>query len=393
VTRPSAFASGRVARAVATTALILPLLAGTSCIIDYDAPESAQSPCGQFQLPAELAERRLWLPNDPGRADTVALATPAAAEQGMHCDLALRPEDSAIVTVVAAGKSTTEQRFGISGRGIGSTVLDAFVGDARISALDVAITDTLTFQHSVTHRIAGVFAPENTMSAARLAARYAAPAIEFDVRLTADSVPLVIHDDDFGRTTGVETLVARTSFAAAQQLNAAAYFSASVAAEPPPALDTLLAYLARTSIPLIFAEIKHDSSFGYDVEARAVLGAARRSGLGRRLVVYSLQTAALRALRAADDSVRLGYMANAYLSTQPAFLRNNRVEYMFYPIGVFSDSNRVVLASLRQTGVQLIGYTSETVSATDAFAQAWPRDLVVADSAPSLFVRPHGQPF
>ena len=50
------------------------------------------------------------------------------------------------------------------------------------------------------HRGASAVAPENTMAAFREAIAVGADGIEFDVRLTRDGVPVVIHDSTLRRT-------------------------------------------------------------------------------------------------------------------------------------------------------------------------------------------------
>ena len=53
----------------------------------------------------------------------------------------------------------------------------------------------------IAHRGASGYAPENTLAAFELAVRQGADAFELDVRLTADGVPVVIHDPSLDRTT------------------------------------------------------------------------------------------------------------------------------------------------------------------------------------------------
>lgn len=52
----------------------------------------------------------------------------------------------------------------------------------------------------IAHRGAGVFAPENTMSAMAEGLRRGFKAVEFDVMLTRDKIPILMHDDVLGRT-------------------------------------------------------------------------------------------------------------------------------------------------------------------------------------------------
>jgi glycerophosphoryl diester phosphodiesterase len=60
------------------------------------------------------------------------------------------------------------------------------------------------------HRGAAAYAPENTLQSFREARRRGATWVETDVKLTADGVPIVMHDESLKRTTGVDRLVANT---------------------------------------------------------------------------------------------------------------------------------------------------------------------------------------
>ena len=57
------------------------------------------------------------------------------------------------------------------------------------------------------HRGAMAYAPENTLESFREAQRRGASWVEIDVKLTADGVPIVLHDSSLKRTTGVDRLV------------------------------------------------------------------------------------------------------------------------------------------------------------------------------------------
>ena len=60
------------------------------------------------------------------------------------------------------------------------------------------------------HRGAAAYAPENTLESFREARRRGAAWVETDIKLTADGVPIVMHDDSLKRTTGIDRLVAET---------------------------------------------------------------------------------------------------------------------------------------------------------------------------------------
>jgi len=57
------------------------------------------------------------------------------------------------------------------------------------------------------HRGASAVAPENTMAAFAAAVAAGADGIEFDVRLSGDGVPVIIHDDTLQRTVGLKKRV------------------------------------------------------------------------------------------------------------------------------------------------------------------------------------------
>jgi glycerophosphoryl diester phosphodiesterase len=60
------------------------------------------------------------------------------------------------------------------------------------------------------HRGAAAYALENTLESFREARRRGATWVEIDVKLTADNVPILMHDASLKRTMGVDRLVAET---------------------------------------------------------------------------------------------------------------------------------------------------------------------------------------
>jgi glycerophosphoryl diester phosphodiesterase len=77
----------------------------------------------------------------------------------------------------------------------------------------------------IAHRGASGSAPENTISAFRLALEQGADAIELDVRLTADGIPVVLHDERLDRTTGRRVLLRELALTALAEFDAGATFT------------------------------------------------------------------------------------------------------------------------------------------------------------------------
>jgi glycerophosphoryl diester phosphodiesterase len=77
----------------------------------------------------------------------------------------------------------------------------------------------------IAHRGASGSAPENTLPAFELAVEQGAHALELDVRLTADGIPVVFHDASLDRTTDRRGPLGRLSLAELREVDAGARFT------------------------------------------------------------------------------------------------------------------------------------------------------------------------
>lgn len=98
----------------------------------------------------------------------------------------------------------------------------------------------------IAHRGHSSNAPENTLAAFRQAMAAGVEGIEFDVHLSADGVPVVIHDEVVDRTTNGSGEVRKMTLAALQALDAGARTSPRYAGERIPTLADTLASLRGT---------------------------------------------------------------------------------------------------------------------------------------------------
>jgi glycerophosphoryl diester phosphodiesterase len=95
------------------------------------------------------------------------------------------------------------------------------------------------------HRGARANAPENTLAGIRAAHDEGARWVEFDVKLTEDGVPVLIHDETLDRTTNGRGPVRAISAAAIAKLDAGGWFDRRFAGERVPTLAAALELLAR----------------------------------------------------------------------------------------------------------------------------------------------------
>jgi len=86
----------------------------------------------------------------------------------------------------------------------------------------------------IAHRGGGTLAPENTLAGLRTGAALGYRAVEFDVMLSGDGTPILIHDETLERTTNGHGRVADTSDPELAQLDAGGWHSPPFAGEPVP---------------------------------------------------------------------------------------------------------------------------------------------------------------
>lgn len=87
------------------------------------------------------------------------------------------------------------------------------------------------------HRGAAAYAPENTIESIHTAADMGCKWVEFDVKLTKDSVPVLFHDDLLDRTTNGHGLVAEMTFSDILDLECGNWFSEGFGGIKIPTLE------------------------------------------------------------------------------------------------------------------------------------------------------------
>lgn len=98
------------------------------------------------------------------------------------------------------------------------------------------------------HRGGGTLAPENTLAALRCALAHGFHAVEFDVMLAKDGVPVVVHDPVLGRTVAGCGSVAEYTSGELAGMEAGAWFGAAFAGEPVPSLEQVWRFCMRHGI-------------------------------------------------------------------------------------------------------------------------------------------------
>ncbi len=159
------------------------------------------------------------------------------------------------------------------------------------------------------HRGAAGEAPENTFASFELALRQGADGIEFDVQLSSDGVPMVIHDARLTRTTSGNGWVHEHRASVLRRLDAGSWFNRRhrlrareryAGARIPLLLEVL--QWVKTRQCLAFVEIK---DFRPGVSAK-VMEAIERAGVWHLTRILSFDLPTLREAREINSQIRLG---------------------------------------------------------------------------------------
>jgi len=181
------------------------------------------------------------------------------------------------------------------------------------------------------HRGASAVAPENTLAAFSRAFRDGAEGIEFDVRLSRDGVPVVIHDSSLRRTALIDKLVSDMTSKELQNIDVGSWFTgdrremretspdADYSSERLPALADVL-QLFTANAGLLYIEMKSDADEGAKL-ATAVVKSVRESKIAGQVVVESFDLPAIAEIKRIDSWIRTAALFEPKLSRPISTIR------------------------------------------------------------------------
>jgi glycerophosphoryl diester phosphodiesterase len=157
---------------------------------------------------------------------------------------------------------------------------------------------------AIGHRGAAGHMPENTMPSFEKALLLGADALEFDVALTRDGVPVVIHDDTLDRTTDASGVVEAVAFERLRTVDAGSW--RGLRAHLPSLDEVLGSYSHRTLLNL---EIKLSTRRAELVDACAQAVVDHRAT--DKVIFSSFDHDALRLLRYVLPQARIGVLSDS----------------------------------------------------------------------------------
>jgi len=158
------------------------------------------------------------------------------------------------------------------------------------------------------HRGGGSLAPENTLAAMKVGHQHSYSAVEFDVKLSGDSVAMLMHDSTLERTTSGQGRVADKTMSELEHLDAGAWHGDAFRGEKIPRFSTVARYLHGLGL---MANVEIKPCEGRDAETGRIVAELCLELWGDRLVkplISSFSLDALRAVRAAAPGLPMGYL-------------------------------------------------------------------------------------
>ncbi|MFE3072812.1 glycerophosphodiester phosphodiesterase [Streptomyces sp. NPDC059247] len=180
---------------------------------------------------------------------------------------------------------------------------------------------------------------ENTLRSISSAVERGADAVEIDVRLTKDGVPVLLHDDTLERLWGHDRRLSDLTRAQVAELTRGGV----------PTLREALLTAGDKRLML-------DLPGGDENSVRTIVGTVRECGAGER-VYYCAGAVAMLQVRAADPAAEIALTWNSLVPPRPVLLDAVRPRWLNYRFGLVSGE---LTDRLHRDGLLVSAWTADT---------------------------------
>lgn len=230
----------------------------------------------------------------------------------------------------------------------------------------------------ISHRGAASEAPENTLASVRAGIERQADFVEIDVRLTADGVPVLMHDTTVTRTTNGAGRVRALTYETIRKLDAGSWFSDEYRGEHVPTLDEFLELFAPVK-SLAFIELK--GKWKAD-EVNRVLTQLVEAGVAERVVILSFNETTMRHVSDISPEIARVLLTKDLTTRTMQLINELQVDGIGAQLTLI-ESERERIRSLKEQGIGCFAYTLNDELSWEA-AEVAGVDLIVTDNAAEL---------
>ena len=195
--------------------------------------------------------------------------------------------------------------------------------------------------------------PENTMAAFQASADLGADGIEFDVQLTNDQVPVVIHDLTLDRTTTGKGLVRDYTVSELKSFSAGSWFSDTFKKETIPTLEEVLHWAKSHHCLTLNIELKGSVSDRKLIVA-SVLPLLKKYDIEDNIILSSFDHKSVHTLQKHNPYLETAIIVAAALYEPENYLRHvNVLGYHFSYVSLLEEE----VKTLMRKGFRLRPYT------------------------------------
>lgn len=241
----------------------------------------------------------------------------------------------------------------------------------------------------VAHRGASSTFPENTLEAFEGAIAVGADVVELDVRMTADGVPVVMHDLDVGATTDGQGFLHTMTLAELKRLDASG--GRGPRAEVPTLEEALQALSGRIGVDVEIKNLPGEPAFDSPVEAaaEATVRMLDRAGYDGTVLLSSFNWLSIERVKAMDPGIPTGFLTTAHIDADAALLyvASNHHEYVLPQAPAIWEAGEAFVVRAHDQGVSVGTWTVDDPEAIERLF-VWGLDAVATnDPAVTVAIR------
>lgn len=194
--------------------------------------------------------------------------------------------------------------------------------------------------------------PENTLLAFQKALDAGCEGIEFDVQLTKDGVPVIIHDESILRTSGRPGLVREMTYPELCQVDFCAGFAGQFGFQRIP---TLREYLELVQDRDILSNIELKTGiYEYPGIEQVVFDLLREYHMEQRVVISSFNHHSVLRMKALDPALLCGFLSETWILEAGQYVAGHGVECYHPRFSMLTDAET---ADLKAHGVAINTWT------------------------------------